>query len=187
VLDSGPVFSDIEQGCEVNSYGENVQYTFICQQSNQTGCQGWSQVQDPPGSSLEYVSGYKGEVNVWSGNTGNSCANNQVNQQTTYNTQWYDMSILYTPTTGQQPSHLHKYDDVSVPVRVYCAGSACRQRRRAGATLLRGIHQSVSSWRSAQRVGCDGMPQHGGRIRDGFDNRRKRTSSIDRHLQGYGE
>ncbi|MGC1372231.1 MAG: hypothetical protein WA824_08840 [Candidatus Sulfotelmatobacter sp.] len=37
VLENGPVFSDIDQGCEFQN-GTNSQYTFVCEKSNQVGC-----------------------------------------------------------------------------------------------------------------------------------------------------
>jgi hypothetical protein len=101
-LDAGPVFSDIRQGCEINSQGYNNQTTFLCVSPGQTGCKGWNNVQDLP-TSLEFTTGYKTEVNQWSGNnTPQACANNY--QQTTYDTQWYDMSILAPAQGGQTPS-----------------------------------------------------------------------------------
>jgi hypothetical protein len=103
VFTSGPVFSDIRQGCQV----PNGNTTFICQNSpEQTFCKGWDIPQDPPGSSLEYTTHYKTEVNDWSGNNAvqNSpaCANNA--RQTHYDATWYSMSILYMPPQGLQPS-----------------------------------------------------------------------------------
>lgn len=96
ILDSGPVFSDIRQGCEV----PNNQYTTICNSPGQTGCEGWS---DPAPASLEFTNGYNAEVNTWSGNTTSpSCANNTT--PTTYNTQWFNMSILAPAQGGQTPS-----------------------------------------------------------------------------------
>jgi len=102
-LDAGPVFSDIRQGCQIHADGQNDQYTFLCVSPGQTGCKGWNTAQDPPGSSLEFTTGYKTEVNQWSGNnTLQACANNY--QQTTYDTQWYNMSILAPAQGGQTPS-----------------------------------------------------------------------------------
>jgi len=97
VLTAGPVFSDIERGCEV----PNNQYTFMCESAGQVGCHGWP-AQDPPGAFLEYATGYKTFVNSWSGNnTAYACANN--NHATTYDNSWFQMSILYDQGT-QQPS-----------------------------------------------------------------------------------
>ena len=107
VFTSGPVFSNIEQGCEVNSSGQNGQNTLMCVSPGQAGCVGWVLGQDPPGASLEYTNGYKSEVNDWSGNNlvqnSPACANNTPGQATTYNSQWFQMSILYNGGT-QQPS-----------------------------------------------------------------------------------
>lgn len=100
---SGPVFSNIAQGCHVGSNGLNGQYTLICVDTGQAGCVGWRLGQDPPGASLEYTNGYKSEVNNWSGATGPACANNMPNQATTYDSQWFQMSVLYNGGT-QQPS-----------------------------------------------------------------------------------
>jgi hypothetical protein len=103
VLDSGPVFSDIQRGNTVNTSNVNGQYTLICVSPGQTGCMGWPASQDPPGFSLEYTTGYKTEVNQWSGNnTLYACANNS--HYTTYDAAWSSMSILATSYLGQTPS-----------------------------------------------------------------------------------
>jgi hypothetical protein len=99
LLKSGPVFSDIEQGCEV----PNNQYTTICSGSGQAGCVGWTP-QDPPGYSLEFVGSHKSEVQLWTGNMSPSCANNSQQTNGSENTAWYNMSIVNFPATGQQPS-----------------------------------------------------------------------------------
>lgn len=101
VLENGPVFSDIEQGCEISSGGTNNQYTLMCVSPGQAGCVGWNPAQDPPGLSLEYVLGSQHGVNEWSGATGPACGNNHT--QTTYNTNWLQMSVVDTTST-QQPS-----------------------------------------------------------------------------------
>jgi hypothetical protein len=101
VLKSGPVFSDIEQGCEIQG-GVNSQYTSICASgSTQTGCTGWT---PQPSYHLEYLQNAQDSVNSWSGNTTPAaCANNRPNGTTTYNTNWLQMSIVdFTET--QQPS-----------------------------------------------------------------------------------
>jgi hypothetical protein len=101
VLENGPVFSDIEQGCEISSSGTNNQYTLMCVSPGQAGCVGWNPAQDPPGWPLEYVLGAQHGVNEWSGATGPACGNNHT--QTTYNTKWLQMSVVDTTST-QQPS-----------------------------------------------------------------------------------
>jgi hypothetical protein len=94
---SGPVFSDIKQGCEVI----NNQTTTICGSPGQVGCVGWTGQQP---RSLEYVTGYKSEVNEWSGNYAPiSCANNVQGTSSSQNANWFQQSILYNGGT-QQPS-----------------------------------------------------------------------------------
>jgi hypothetical protein len=109
---SGPVFSDIGRGCEV----PNNQYTYICQGSGQYGCSGWSILQDPPGFSLEYTSGYKSEVNDWTGNSAllgaASCANNSSPTSAVQDSSWFQMSILYNLGT-QQPSFNYPHTAIS--------------------------------------------------------------------------
>ena len=100
LLKSGPVFADINRGCEINSSGQNAQYALICQ-GGQFGCAGWLH-EDPPGYSLEYISHYKAAVNSWSGNTGPSCANNVT--PTDYSTQWTGMSIVQPVSGNGLPS-----------------------------------------------------------------------------------
>ena len=104
VIRSGPVFSDIKRGCQVDASGSNGQYTYVCKNANQAGCSGWFMVQDPPGYSLEYTSPAKSQITEWSGATGPACANNHVGQQTTFDASWQQMSIVYFPASGSQPS-----------------------------------------------------------------------------------
>lgn len=99
-MKSGPVFSDIDQGCEVQN-GVNSQYTSICAAGTaQTGCVGWT---SQPPYHLEYVQGAQNSVNAWSGNTGPACGDNRPNVTTTYNAQWLQMSILSNPPGSQFP------------------------------------------------------------------------------------
>src|ERR1700730_5184193 len=82
VLENGPVFSDINRGCEVscqNGQCTNGQYATVCAPgTTQTGCNGatW-----PSGNEnvfdylLEFVPRNAGDVNTWTGNTGPACAN----------------------------------------------------------------------------------------------------------------
>jgi hypothetical protein len=99
LLKSGPVFSDISQGCVV----PNNNYTTICSGQNQAGCVGWP-VQEPPGYSLEYVGAHKNEVEQWTGNLSPSCANNSAATTGSEYTLWYNQSVVNFPTSGQQPS-----------------------------------------------------------------------------------
>jgi hypothetical protein len=102
-MKSGPVFSDIKQGCEVQN-GVNSQYAQICATgTTQTGCIGW-QPSEPPGYHLEYVSGNQNSVNTWSGNASSpACGDNRPGVTTTYDPTWAKMSIVdFTET--QQPS-----------------------------------------------------------------------------------
>jgi hypothetical protein len=108
VFTAGPVFSDISQGCQV----PNNLYTYICENSNQKGCKGWS-AQDPPGFFLEYATGYKSSVNLWSGNTAPiACANNSQATSPSQNSSWLQMSILYNQGT-QQPSFTYSATGLS--------------------------------------------------------------------------
>jgi hypothetical protein len=100
ILKSGPVFGDIQQGCTINSSHVNNQYTFICVGTGQAGCNTWIPL-DPPGYHLEYIGGSQNQVNDWSGNPSPACGNNHV--QTTFDTQWKQMSIVDF-TSVQQPS-----------------------------------------------------------------------------------
>jgi hypothetical protein len=108
-LSSGPVFSDIEQGCEVIA---NTQppTTNICQGS-QLGCTGWTATTPFP---LQYSGGYEANVELWSGATynGPSCANLH-NQPTTFNTQWLHMSIVDTTSTDGTPSFSYPQTDMA--------------------------------------------------------------------------
>jgi hypothetical protein len=112
IFTSGPVFSDIRQGCQV----PNNQFTLICKPgTNQIGCAGWQLAQEPPppGYSLEYTTGYKSEVNFWSGNASPiSCANNTQSTTASQNANWFQQSILYNLGT-QQPSFSYPYTAVS--------------------------------------------------------------------------
>jgi len=114
VLQNGPVFSDVEQGCEFQN-GANAQHTFICNTGDtEPGCGTWP-VLDPPGYSLEYVSPDNGEVDGWSQdrtaglcspNPMPACASNITGHSTcaAQNQAWYNQSIVNFPSTGQRPS-----------------------------------------------------------------------------------
>ncbi len=72
-LSSGPVYSDIEQGCEVvaNTPAPTIN---ICTSSTQLGCTGWTATTSFP---LQYSGGYEANVELGTGatNNGPSCAN----------------------------------------------------------------------------------------------------------------
>src|ERR1700691_1160616 len=75
VLENGPVFSDVFQGCEVQN-GVNSQYTAICPPgTTQPGCNSW-----PGGGTnvfdyhLEYISPDWQSVEKWSGTPAPACA-----------------------------------------------------------------------------------------------------------------
>jgi hypothetical protein len=92
---SGPVFSDIESGCEVpNNFAEE-----ICE-SGQLGCTGWT---TPNGFSPEYLPSYASNVQMWSGGTGPACANRHA-LATTFNTEWAAMSIVDAAGPDGNPS-----------------------------------------------------------------------------------
>ncbi len=98
LMENGPVFSRIDLGCEV----PNGNFTTVCApNTTQTGCNTptWPLVNGQAQQfSLEYVPQNASDVNLWTGNTGPTCANGQ-GITTTYNQSWYGMSIL----SGNQP------------------------------------------------------------------------------------
>jgi hypothetical protein len=96
-LTSGPVFSDIEQGCEVIPNTPPPTQS-ICQGS-QLGCTGWTATTSYP---LQYLPSYAANVETWSGATGPSCANPH-NLATGFNTQWLHMSIVDTSSSDGTP------------------------------------------------------------------------------------
>jgi len=107
VLENGPVFSDIYQGCEVQS-GVNYQYTQICPPgSTQPGCNSW-----PGGGtnvfdySLEYINPDYKAIEKWSGTPTPACASSSNTATTTASEKalWQQMSIVDFTTTTQQPS-----------------------------------------------------------------------------------
>jgi len=114
LLQNGPVFSDIEQGCEFQN-GANAQATFICDNGvTEPGCGSWPHL-DPPGDSLEYINPDNGEVDGWSQdrtaglcspNPMPACGSNITAHSTcsAQNQAWYNQSIVSFPSTGQQPS-----------------------------------------------------------------------------------
>jgi hypothetical protein len=106
VLENGPVFSDIFQGCEVQS-GVNSQYITICPPgTTQPGCNSW-----PGGGTnvfdyhLEYIDPDYKAVEKWSGTPTPACATSDTTKTTTAaeKTLWQQMSIVDT-TSAIQPS-----------------------------------------------------------------------------------
>lgn len=115
VLENGPVFSDIQQGCEFTN-GQNTQSTYICDSSHgdyEPGCAYW-----PPPSvqlSLEYVDGDQNSVNFWSQDQSAgacspaptpACAANITAHSTctAQNQAWANMSIVANSNGTQVPS-----------------------------------------------------------------------------------
>ncbi|HVI08944.1 MAG TPA: hypothetical protein VND65_11710 [Candidatus Binatia bacterium] len=65
LLENGSVFSDINRGCEV----PNGQFTYVCNGNQGNGCSNWpTQLLDPPGYFLEYISQDASPVDQWTGN-----------------------------------------------------------------------------------------------------------------------
>jgi len=102
VFTSGPVFSDIEQGCEV----PNSTSVSMCP-STQLGCNGWTS--NPlPTESAEFTD-HAIAAETWTGGTtytnpGGTCGNSGLPiEATTYNSQWLAQSIVNFPSAGQQP------------------------------------------------------------------------------------
>jgi hypothetical protein len=116
VLSNGPVYSNVEQGCEIDANGQNNQYEYICNGTSQFSCNAASWTQSPPiDYSLEYVGGDASSVNLWSGNnTPNACANNTVGGTTTFNTQWQQMSIVGGTAQGGGPGPSTNYPDTAI-------------------------------------------------------------------------
>lgn len=99
VFASSPVFSDIEQGCEV----PNSSSVGMCA-SGAFYCNGWTANQYETAEYTDHAT----KVEEWTGGTATTgpatCANNVPPlQTTTYNTGWYNQSIVNFPATGQQP------------------------------------------------------------------------------------
>jgi hypothetical protein len=102
VLENGPVFSDIERGCEIDQSGHNGQSTPICTSgTGQTGCNNWA---SPPNYPLEYMFGDQNSVNEWSGAPSPSCANNSTYTGAAQDTLWANMSVVVGSSGTQQPS-----------------------------------------------------------------------------------
>jgi hypothetical protein len=103
-LESGPVFSDVGQGCDVPapSQGDGI---AMCP-ANQYQCNGW--LQGPNGDPIIASTVYNQQedmVETWSGGptvTGPTCAN-QTNTTTTWNSTWQTMSIVDFSNPNSQP------------------------------------------------------------------------------------
>ncbi|HVI07389.1 MAG TPA: hypothetical protein VND65_03745 [Candidatus Binatia bacterium] len=119
VMENGPVFSDIEQGCEVNN-GMNNQKTTICNNTPPTGennswepgCASstWPQGDSGTNYHLEYIEGDQSAINEWTQLTTvytnlPACASRLSTSTTSsaQNSNWYNMSIVNT-ALSQQPS-----------------------------------------------------------------------------------
>jgi hypothetical protein len=107
ILENGPVFGRIDLGCEITCQSgvcSNGQSTQICTgaQNGANGCNNWNVSTQYP---LEYLNGDQNSVNQWTGNPSPSCGNNMTATGTGQNLAWQQMSIVYTPTSGQLPSY----------------------------------------------------------------------------------
>jgi hypothetical protein len=123
VMENGPVFSDIEQGCEVTN-GVNSQYTTICNnnppqgQNNswEPGCASstWPQGSNGTNYLLEYVDGDQTNVSEWTQAVTSiaypACGSTLPHQTSgaSLNAAWYNQSIVCLPSGNcgltQQPS-----------------------------------------------------------------------------------
>ena len=117
VLENGPVYSDIEQGCEVTG-GVNNQYTTICNNnpplgennSWEPGCTSstWPQGSSGTNYHIEYIDGDQSDVQEWtqySSDMSNPlCSSGRGTTTPSQNSSWYNMSIVNFPAIGQQPS-----------------------------------------------------------------------------------
>lgn len=139
LLENGPVFSDINRGCQVTCQGgqcTNGQYTQICTGSpSQYGCNNWL-THPVENYSLEYVGGDGSSVNQWSGNAGivNSaaCANN--NSTTGFNSQWASMSIV----VGSSPNASATFSYPNTAMSAWL----CSSVSNPGATLNNSMSQA---------------------------------------------
>lgn len=115
VMENGPVFSDIEQGCEVTN-GVNSNKSYICSNVNdegitEPGCNFTWGTGGPTNYNLEYIDGDQSALSEWTqlqtvNSTIPACGSRLSNATTPpgQNAAWYNMSIVNFPTTGQQPS-----------------------------------------------------------------------------------
>ena len=132
LLENGPVFSDINRGCEVNYQSgqcSNGQGQYICApgpngqgSAAQYGCMNWAAYgQGALDYALEYVGGDASNTNLWSGNTApNSpaCGNQYTTQslcQTSYGANWANMSIAAAGQTvsGYSPNFSYPHTGMS--------------------------------------------------------------------------
>jgi hypothetical protein len=117
---SGPVLSDIEQGCQWNPQAGNVQ---ICGQTNYHGGQYGCQLGGGSTWTLSptYLTGPNGAVGKWTND--NSCANaNGLNQTTTPQSEarWLNQSIADQSAGGSNQGAI----PTSIPALPFRAGSA---------------------------------------------------------------
>jgi hypothetical protein len=123
VMENGPVFSDIEQGCEMTN-GVNSQTTTICNQtppphqnySWEPGCASstWPQGSAGTNYSLEYNDGDQSNVSEWTQDVTSisypACGstNPHSTSGSSLNATWYNQSIVCLSSEGctltQQPS-----------------------------------------------------------------------------------
>jgi hypothetical protein len=117
-MENGPVFSDLQQGCQVSN-GASNQATYICDlnESWEPGCNNWPQGTAAVDYPLVYIAPDRSPVNQWTGNANsNICspsptpACGQVNTHgysscTAQNQSWYSQSIVNFPKPpALQPS-----------------------------------------------------------------------------------
>lgn len=95
VMENGPVFSAIDQGCEYTN-GVNSQNTYICAGpgygTTELGCNNWPQGTNATDYGLEYIDPDYKSVNVWSGSPTPGCGLNVGT--TSNNDNWNNMGIL---------------------------------------------------------------------------------------------
>jgi len=94
---SGPVLSDIEQGCEVSANGQGAPNVTVCP-TTETSCHRGSALQ-PWSQTPEYIDGYAFGPRNWTGD--NNCAGSQQTSSTE-DTAWLNQSIN-APVPGGAP------------------------------------------------------------------------------------
>jgi hypothetical protein len=120
VMENGPVFSDMKQGCEVQG-GINSQYQYICANgSSEPGCGStWPQGGSATDYHLEYVDGDQSSVEEWTQSSTSlsapACGSTLPDATTSgsENAWWYNTSIVNFPSTGQQPSFSYPNTPIS--------------------------------------------------------------------------
>jgi hypothetical protein len=112
-MENGPVFSNIEQGCEVTD-GQNNNQTYICsgvtgEGDTEPGCNFNWNGGSPTDYYLEYIDGDESNLVAWTETstsiTTPACASKTPNATTSpsENSGWYSQSIVNT-SLSQQPS-----------------------------------------------------------------------------------